>query len=45
LTLDANLEGLEPLEISTIVNDGHAPNPKKQNKYEISNVNRKFQEV
>jgi hypothetical protein len=45
LTLDANLEGLEPLEISTFVNDGHAPNPKKQNKYEISNVNRKFQEV
>ncbi len=35
LTLDANLEGLEPLEISIIVNDGHAPNPKKQNKYEI----------
>jgi hypothetical protein len=42
LTLDANLEGLEPLEISIIVNDGHTPNPKKQNKYEISNVNQKF---
>jgi hypothetical protein len=35
LTLDTNLEGLEPLEISIIVYDGHAPNPKKQNKYEI----------
>jgi hypothetical protein len=45
LTLDANLEGFEPLETSTIVNDGHAPNPKKQNKYEIFNVNWKFQEA
>jgi len=33
--LDANLEGLEPLEISIILNDVHAPDPKKQNKHEI----------
>jgi hypothetical protein len=36
-TLDANLEGLEAFETSA--KDGHASNPKKQKKYDNSNVN------
>jgi hypothetical protein len=43
--LDTNLESLEPFETSTTTKDGHALNPKKQKKYEIFNVNWKFQEV
>jgi hypothetical protein len=42
LTLDAHLEGLERFETSTITKDGHASKTKK---YDISNVNWKFQEV
>lgn len=36
LILDANFEGFEPLETSTTSKGGHAPNPKKQKKYEIA---------
>jgi hypothetical protein len=42
LTLDAHLEGLECFEICATTKDGHASNTKK---YDISNVNWKFQEV
>jgi hypothetical protein len=46
LTLDADLEGLEPFETSTTAKDGHiCTQSQKIKKYEIFNVNWKFQEV
>jgi hypothetical protein len=39
LILDVDLEGLEPLETSTTIKDGHAPHLKKLGKFEIFNVN------
>ncbi len=36
LILDANFEGFEPLETFATTKGGHAPNRKKQKKYEIT---------